>query len=184
MRKNYELKVKLSNYDTAKWKAESFIKSFSDKHHFAEIQKDIYFSKIGGKRLKLRIINNEKGVLIYYDRKDVAEKRVSKYFLSETNNPYEMEKILKNFFKVQLIVNKKREIYTAKNIRIHVDRVQGCGTFLEFEIIYNHLEDAKVIMKNLMKHFMLKHSDFIKESYSDLVLKNKNKKNVSTPKKR
>jgi predicted adenylyl cyclase CyaB len=175
MRKNYELKVKLHNYDVAKWKAESYIKKFKDKQHFFEKQKDIYYYKVGGQRLKLRIINDKSGHLVYYDRKDTTEKRVSKYLLADTGNPIEMDRILKKFLKVQLIVNKEREIFTARNLRIHLDRIKGVGIFLEFEIIYDSLDDAKEMMRNLMKHFQFKKSDFIKESYSDLVLKKKTK---------
>jgi predicted adenylyl cyclase CyaB len=178
MRKNYELKVKLSNYDVAKWKADSYIHKYKDKHHIFEKQKDIYYYKVDGRRLKLRIIDNEHGHLVYYDRKDTTNKRVSKYFLVETKNPLELDKILRKFLKVQLIVNKTREIFTAKNLRIHLDRIKGCGIFLEFEIIYNSLDEAKVLMKDLMKYFNIKRTDFIKESYSDLILKNKNKKNA------
>ena len=175
MRKNYELKVKLSNYDTAKWKAESFIKRYKEKHHILENQKDIYYYKVGFRRLKLRIIDDKHGHLVYYDRKDTTDKRVSKYLLSETNNPLELDQILRKFLKVQLVVDKVREIYTAENLRIHLDRIKGVGIFLEFEIIYESLDEAKKLMKELMKHFQFKKSDFIKESYSDLVLKKKNK---------
>jgi adenylate cyclase, class 2 len=178
MRKNYELKVKLNNYDVAKWKAESYIRRFKDKHHFLEKQKDIYYYKVGGRRLKLRIINGEFGHLVYYDRKDTTNKRVSKYLLSDTKNPFELDKILRKFFKVQLVVNKTREIYTVRNLRIHLDRIQGIGIFLEFEIIYDSLEEAKILMKELMKHFNIKRKDFIKDSYSDLILKKNIKKNA------
>jgi predicted adenylyl cyclase CyaB len=184
MRKNYELKVKLHNYDVAKWKAESYIHRFKDKQHFFEEQKDIYYYKVDGKRLKLRIINNEYGHLVYYDRKDSRNKRVSKYLLSDTKNPLELDKILRRFFKVQLIVKKTREIFIVKNLRIHLDRIQSCGIFLEFEIIYKSLDEAKTLMKELMKYFNIKRTDFTKDSYSDLILKKKNKKNAINSKTR
>lgn len=175
MRKNYELKVRLHNYDVAKWKAIGYVKKFKDKQHSLENQKDIYYYKVGGQRLKLRIINDKTGHLVYYDRKDHTEKRISKYLLSDTGSPQELDKILRKFFKVQLVVDKTREIFTTKNLRIHLDRIKGIGIFLEFEIIYDSLADAKELMKDLMKHFQFKKSDFIKESYSDLVLKKKTK---------
>lgn len=184
MRKNYELKVKINNYDVSKWRALSYIRRFKDKHHFLENQKDIYYYKVSGKRLKLRIINNEYGNLIYYDRKDSQNKRISKYLLSDTKNPFELDKILRRFLKVQLVVTKKREIFTAKNLRIHLDRIQGCGIFMEFEIIYNSLDEAKILMKELMKHFNIKRTDFIKDSYSDLILKKKQQKNANIRKAR
>lgn len=178
MRKNYEIKVKLNNYDVAKWKAESYIHKFKEKHHYFENQRDIYFYKVGGQRLKLRIINDETGYLIYYDRKDTTNKRVSKYLISNTENPIELDKILRKFFNVQLVVTKTREIFTVGNLRIHLDRVQGVGIFLEFEIIYHSLKEAKDLMKELMSYFNIKRKDFVKDSYSDLILKKKKQKNA------
>ena len=174
MRQNYEIKAKMFNYDVAKWKAMAFIKKFENKHHDVQQQKDVYF-KIRGKRLKLRIINKESGNLILYKRDEKSVRRISKYLLADTNNPEELEQILKNFFEVLVVVDKKREIFIADNIRIHLDKVKGLGNFIEFEVIYNSFNSAKKIMDDLIEYFELAESGFIKGSYSDLLLKKKGK---------
>jgi predicted adenylyl cyclase CyaB len=174
MRQNYEIKAKIFNYDIAKWKAMAFIKKFKDRHHDFQSQRDIYY-KIKGKRLKLRIINNEIGNLILYDRDESSSKRISKYLIADTENPAEMDKILRNFFDVLLVVDKKREIFIAENIRIHLDKVKGLGNFIEFEVIFNSFRKAKKTMNDLIEYFELIEAGFFKSSYSDLLLKKKGK---------
>ena len=174
MRQNYEIKAKIFNCDIAKWKAMAFIKKFKNKQHDVQHQKDVYF-KIRGKRLKLRIINKESGNLILYKRDEKSVKRISKYLFADTNNPEELEKILRNFFDVLVVVEKKREMFIADNIRIHIDKVKGLGNFIEFEVIYNSFESAKKIMADLINYFELVETGFIKGSYSDLLLKKKEK---------
>jgi adenylate cyclase, class 2 len=170
MRQNYEIKAKIFNYDVAKWKAQSFIKKFKDKHHDVQYQKDIYY-KVKDKRLKLRIINEEYGNLILYSKYDKYNKKISKYLIAEVTNPFELEEILRNFFKVLIVVNKRREIFIAENIRIHIDKVKGLGNFIEFEVIYNSFNSAKKIMQELIEYFELVEDGFIKNSYSDLLIK-------------
>ena len=66
-------------------------------------------------------------------------------------------------------------MFIADNIRIHIDKVKGLGNFIEFEVIYNSFESAKKIMDDLINYFELVETGFIKGSYSDLLLKKKEK---------
>ena len=170
MRKNLEIKTRIFNYDVLKWKAREYIKLFTDKQYLIEFQRDIYY-KIATGRLKLRIINGITGNLIYYDRIERNIKRVSNYMISCTDTPDELRDILKRLYKVQVVIEKKREIFITKNIRIHLDRVKKLGDFLEFEIIYTSYEQAQKKMNELIKYFKLNEEEFIKNSYSDLIQK-------------
>lgn len=76
-------------------------------------------------------------------------------------------------FEVMVIVNKKREIFVKDNIRIHLDTVNKLGKFLEIEIMFKDLKKAKKLMEELKDLFNLNPKDFIKSSYSDLLI-NKN----------
>jgi len=170
MRRNYEIKVPVTNIKLAKWKTGSYIRKFDNRHHLVEMQKDIYY-KVPGERMKLRIINNKSGNLIYYNRDEKDVKRISKYILAKAENPQELDEILRKFFKILVVVSKTRDIYIADNIRIHLDNVEGLGDFIEFEIVYNNLISAKKKMKELIDYYELDEKDFIKESYSDMLLK-------------
>ena len=67
MPKNYEIKFPVENYNQIKKKALSLRGKFQSQNQYAEAQKDYYY-KVKTARLKLRIINNNFGSLIFYDR--------------------------------------------------------------------------------------------------------------------
>jgi len=189
MRKNYEIKVPIRNILRAKKIAADYISGKKGARQFSESQKDIYykvcdrqeFPPDGSKssacrdRLKLRIIGDKtfcrRGTLIFYDRKEKTGKRVSNYLLAETGNPAELDSIMRKLYNVLVIVDKKREIYTTNNVRIHIDKVRGLGNYLEFEILFNSIREATKTMNELITLFGLEEHTFIKCSYSDLLLK-------------
>jgi len=169
MPKNYEIKTFVNNIENIRKAARKLVKNKTHKH-FKEFQKDIYY-KTGKGRLKLRIINNETGNLIFYKRKEHNKKRVSNYIISETKNFKELDEILKKLFDIFVVVDKEREIFIYDNIRIHLDKVKRLGSFLEIEIIYDSLTEAKKTMNKLIEYFSLEEKEFIKESYSDMLIK-------------
>ncbi|MFC2093848.1 class IV adenylate cyclase [Bacteroidota bacterium] len=168
MRKNYEIKIPVKDFEGIRKAVRKFLKNKTHKHYI-ESQKDIYYN-INSGRLKLRIINDEIGNLIYYNRKEHNKKRVSNYIISATKNFNELDEILRKFFDIFIIVDKRREIFTYENVRIHLDKVKKLGSYLEIEVIYDSLKDAKKIMNDLINYFNLNENDFIKDSYSDLSL--------------
>ncbi len=170
MNKNYEIKIPVKDIEEFKKAARKFLKNKTYKH-FIEHQKDIYY-KIDAGRLKLRIINDKTGDLIYYERKEYNKKRISNYIISATNNYKELDEILRKFFDIFTIVDKRREIYTFENVRIHIDKVKELGSFIEIEIIYDSLIEAKKMMNMLVSYFSLNENEFIKDSYSDLLIHN------------
>lgn len=143
--------------------------SCTDYVKAAENQRDIYY-KVKKGRLKLRIINEKSSCLIFYRRNEKSGKRVSNYEISFTDNFKELDFILRQEFKVLVTVIKKREIYFNNNIRIHLDRVKRLGNFLEVEIIYDDLDKAKFQMKEIISLLKLAETEFIKTSYSDLLI--------------
>ncbi|MEO8210306.1 MAG: class IV adenylate cyclase [bacterium] len=166
MNKNYEVKCKIKSFK----KIRDIIVQLNNFSYSAENQSDIYY-KVNKGRLKLRIINNRSGNLIFYQRSEQTNKKISRYIISQTNNFSELNTILRKQLKVLVIVSKKREIYIYKNIRIHLDTVKKLGKFLEVEIIYNNLESAKFQMKEIIAALNLNQFPFIRESYSDLLIK-------------
>jgi predicted adenylyl cyclase CyaB len=166
MRKNYEIKISVKDIKELEKAVRKLLRSKKHKH-FIESQKDIYYNIDGG-RLKLRIINDEIGNLIYYNRNEHNKKRVSNYIISATKNFKELDEILRKFFDIFIIVDKRREIYTYDNVRIHLDKVKKLGSFLEIEVIYDSFKDAKKTMNDLVNYFSLNENEFIKDSYSDL----------------
>jgi hypothetical protein len=63
-------------------------------------QKDVFFNVPKG-RLKLRVLTQERGVLIYYNRSDQQGPKVSQYELSETNDPEGLTKLLTSAYRIR-----------------------------------------------------------------------------------
>lgn len=168
MRKNFEIKCRIRNLSAIKEK----LSSDRNYKYSVEKQRDIYY-KVKSGRLKLRIINEKNSDLIYYNRKEKNRERVSNFVISSTLNSKELNFILSEQFEVMVIVNKQREIFVKDNIRIHLDTVHKLGKFLEIEIMFKDLNKAKKLMAELKDLFNLSPKDFIKSSYSDLLI-NKN----------
>jgi adenylate cyclase class 2 len=169
MRKNFEIKVKLSDPPKTKKLVQLICKGKSPVSQ-KQVQEDIYYNVNKG-RLKLRVINGKTGNLIHYFRSNESSKRVSNYTISQTNTPAELNSTLSSLHGVLVKVKKAREITIIDNVRIHIDKVIGLGNYLEIEIIFNSIKDAEKQMNGLIKNLRLDEKNFIKESYSDLLLK-------------
>ncbi|MGK3856667.1 class IV adenylate cyclase, partial [Enterococcus faecium] len=81
-------------------------------------------------RLKLREIDGQAAVLIWYDRPDHDAARLSKYHLVPVADPAALKAALTDALGVRGEVRKRREIYLWHNVRIHLDEVAGLGSFL------------------------------------------------------
>lgn len=169
-RKNLEIKTPVTGISNCRRLALEYIRSDKSAKHFTEKQTDIYYNVKTG-RLKLRIIDGKNGRLILYRRADRAGRRVSNYYLSETSTPDELDSIMTALYGKKVIVEKKREIFTSGNVRIHIDNVKGLGKYLEFEVIFNSIKTARKTLDELIGHFKLDESAFIRGSYSDLKIK-------------
>jgi len=69
-------------------------------------------------------------------------------------------------------VDKRREIYFVGNVKIHLDRVRGLGTFLEVEAMTRTGDIKKVRAQavKFQKLFNIAPKDIVPQSYSDLIL--------------
>ena len=73
---------------------------------------------------------------------------------------------------VAAVVRKQREVLLLGNVRIHLDRVEGLGEFIEFEAVLaegaaGDSERAKV--QELMARFGIAQSDLEGQAYVDLL---------------
>lgn len=171
MKKNFEIKIKLPNPEKTKKLVRLLGKGKFPKRQ-TQTQEDIYY-RVNSGRLKLRIIGGKKGNLIQYFRSNKTGKRVSKYVISETSTPKELNTILSSLYGILITVKKKREITILDNVRIHLDSVIGLGNYLEIEIIFNSIREARKRMESLINSLELDKQKFINVSYSDLLLNKK-----------
>ena len=132
-------------------------------------QRDTYFAVPRG-RLKLR---EEPGAatLIAYERPDLAGNKESRYRLVEVADPAGMLAALESTLGVVVVVSKTRRLFIHQNVRIHLDRVEGLGDFVEFEAVAAPDEDPSRftgLLDDLRGRFGIRDEDLRRESYSDL----------------
>jgi len=135
-------------------------------------QTDTYYRVAAG-RLKKRETKGEEVEYIFYDRPNAATGKVSQYTL------YSQAQALDRFGReplpVWVVVKKARELYMLKNTRIHLDKVEYLGTFLEFEFVVSRghpVEQGKKTLRSLRKEFQMVLGEAIDCSYSDLLAAN------------
>lgn len=164
--RNIELKARLSDRDDA----EAVCKRISATLHGDIHQIDTYFQVPEG-RLKLREKDPGEDELIFYTRPDTAESASSKYDIVPASP--ELKRVLADALGVVAVVDKVRALWLWKNVRIHLDRVNGLGDFIEFEaVLCDEYDDADGHEKvaTLTEAFGLQKTDLIEGSYLDLTL--------------
>lgn len=134
-------------------------------------QSDTFFVVPRG-RLKLRRITGSDSYLIPYLRSDTREPKSSEYVLLPAQDAETTETLLTEILGVKECVEKERDIYHYRNVRIHIDQVRGLGNFIEFEAVVNDPGNTggdrkKVDM--LLDYFSIDRDDLIAESYIDMI---------------
>lgn len=162
-RRNIELKARLADVDRARVVAREIATEVMGVEH----QVDTYFGCRNG-RLKLR----ERGVLpsqlIAYHRSNQADSKPSDYRLVEVPDPLSLKQALTMGLTIETVVSKVREIFIYENVRIHLDRVDGLGTFIEFEAVLDSEASEKAQCDKLdwlCEQFSISSADLVKGSY-------------------
>ena len=134
-------------------------------------QVDTYFHVPSG-RLKLREGTIEQS-LIHYERPDQDGPKPSDVTRYKPNAPDGLKSVLAAALDVWVVVEKRREIYFIDNVKFHLDRVDGLGTFVEIEAIG---QDASTDPEALhaqceayIERFGLTSEALVAASYSDLL---------------
>ena len=134
-------------------------------------QIDTYFACASG-RLKLRRGNIETA-LIHYQRADQAGPKESHVCLYHPHDADALEALLRAALEVRVVVDKQREIWFAGNVKMHVDEVEGLGSFVEIEAIDDdgsHTRESLLAQcQTWMEHFGVSDEDLLTSSYSDMV---------------
>ncbi|RYY68052.1 MAG: CYTH domain-containing protein [Chitinophagaceae bacterium] len=138
-------------------------------------QTDTYFNVSKG-RLKLREGNIEHA-LIWYERPDDAGSKLSNVLLYKHKPDPSLKEVLTSANGIKVIVEKRRRIYFLDNVKFHFDDVAGLGVFMEVEAIDDTgelgLQKIQEQCDYYASFFNIQPNQFMSESYSDMLLKNK-----------
>jgi adenylate cyclase class IV len=134
------------------------------------VQSDWYFVTPRG-RLKLRQRKGERRAeLIFYVRPDAEKARASEYEVLPTEDGARLLRLLRAMFTPGVCVRKRRELWLLGETRVHLDRVDGLGEFLEIEVPYTGaVAPARVLMRMLIDRLGIDPAQVLGCSYSDLL---------------
>jgi adenylate cyclase, class 2 len=178
MSRNIELKAQCGDLAAAERAARSLGASPAGRLW----QRDTYFACRHG-RLKLRqqraIDSNYPGPivqteneLIGYDRSDEPQARGCNYTRVPIERGDDLRDTLARTLGITVEVVKTRGVWLWKNVRIHLDEVEGLGTFTEFEAIVDERCDdvaAHGKIDELIRAFAISGDRIEKVSYSDML---------------
>ena len=133
-------------------------------------QIDTYF-RVSRGRFKLRVCQPGETYLVYYERENRPDIKGCDYHI-EFVDPGLWE-ILSKALEIVAEVKKIRTLYLWENVRIHLDRVEGLGNFLEFEAVLGEgdtEEEGFRKVEELKSLFEVGEQDLIEGSYLEMVL--------------
>ena len=135
------------------------------------LQDDTFFHCANG-RLKLRAFSPTSGELIFYRRPDQQGPKESFYLRSPTTEPDTLRESLTLAYGQSGRVRKHRTLFLAGRTRIHLDRVEGLGDFLELEVVLQDGEASEVGVREaheMMAALGVETAQLIEGAYVDLL---------------
>jgi adenylate cyclase len=167
MRRNVEIKARVGDLSALRQRVEPL----ADDGPRVLQQEDTFFHCPNG-RLKLRRLSSREGELIYYRRHDSKGPRESDYIISPTHEPRTLTKALSGAFGIRGVVRKRRTLFLVGQTRVHLDEVEGLGTYLELEVVLKPDQTAQEGMRvagELMVNLGIEESDLVGGAYIDLL---------------
>ena len=169
MPRNIEIKARLDSIEAIEPKVVALAASGP-----TPIAQDDTFFRCDTGRLKLRAFSAEKGELIYYRRANEHGPKESFYVISPIESPDTLRECLSLAYGHVGRVIKQRTLYLVGRTRVHLDRVQGLGDFLELEVVLADGEPSEVGMQEayaLMARLGVDPAQLIDTAYVDLLTK-------------
>jgi predicted adenylyl cyclase CyaB len=164
---NVEIKARVNDFDGM----ERRIRQLSDGPAVVLVQEDTFFCT-AGRRLKLRTFSDGPGELISYHRNDTPGPKRSDYLIVRVEMPETLKIVLESALGIRGMVRKSRSLFMRGATRIHLDRVDGLGTFLELEVVLQpgQTEDeGRAIAADLMQKLGVPADDLVAGAYADLL---------------
>jgi homotetrameric cytidine deaminase len=134
-------------------------------------QTDTYFTARRG-RLKLRSQPHNGSELIAYERPDSAEASESTYVRVPAPDTIG-EALAAALGPAAVVVSKRRQVLFWEGVRIHLDEVEGLGSFVEFEAVLpdaGDLQTARAKVARLRSELGIEDGALVSAGYADLLL--------------
>lgn len=137
-----------------------------------EIAQDDTFFRCESGRLKLRAFSATSGELIFYKRANQRGPKESFYVRSATSDPDGLRETLTLACGGAGRVVKHRTLFLVGRTRVHLDRVENLGEFMELEVVLGEnesTEDGAREAHDLMGKLGIAPSQLIEGAYIDML---------------
>jgi predicted adenylyl cyclase CyaB len=164
---NIEIKARVDDEEAL----ERRIRRLSDTGVVVLEQEDTFFHT-PGRRLKLRTFADGTGELISYQRDDALEPKRSDYLIARVEAPRVLGAVLESALGVRGTVRKTRSLSMVGTTRIHLDRVEGLGVFIELEVVLQAgetEEDGRATAAAIMEKLQIPRDRLVAGAYVDLL---------------
>ena len=169
MARNVEIKARIESVEALAVK----VAALADQGPTEISQDDTFFVCERG-RVKLRAFSATEGQLIFYRRANQAGPKESFFVISPTASPDSLREALSLAYGRAGRVRKQRTLYLIGRTRVHLDRVEKLGHFLELEVVLAEgerpergVEEAHALMASLG----IAPAQLIEEAYVDLLVR-------------
>jgi predicted adenylyl cyclase CyaB len=167
MPRNIEIKARIENVALMSPK----VAALASEGPLEIAQDDTFFACDNG-RLKLRAFSNDAGELIYYRRANQSGPKESFYLRSPTTSPESLRESLSLAYGQIGRIRKYRSLFLVGRTRVHLDRVEGLGHFLELEVVLVDDESAEQGIREagqLMEQLGVQPEQLVEGAYLDLI---------------
>lgn len=168
MKRNVEIKAAVADLAAI----EQRVRALADKGPVVLEQEDTFFVCRRG-RLKLRRFGgSEQAELIYYERPASTGPKESMYLVHRTTEPIRLCTVLAASLGIRGVVRKSRTLYIIGPTRVHLDRVEGLGQYVELEVVRKPGEttaEGVAIANDLMDKLGISRDALLDKAYIDLL---------------
>jgi predicted adenylyl cyclase CyaB len=167
MARNVEVKARIDSVEAMLPRA----RALADASPTPIAQDDSFFVCAHG-RLKLRDFGDGSGELIHYHRPDTEGPKLSDYVRVPTAEPATLRVALTRALGLLGRVRKTRLLLMIGATRVHLDKVEGLGDFIELEVVLRDGQDAaegEAIARGLLERLGVAPSRWVRGAYLDLL---------------
>ena len=167
MPRNIEIKARIESVESITPKAAAIAKAGP-----IEIAQDDTFFRCEAGRLKLRVLTSDSAELIFYRRASQRGPQESFYLRSPSPAPDSLRECLSLAYGQVGRVRKQRTLFLVDRTRLHLDRVEGLGHFLELEIPLAENEPAESGVREaekIMQKLGVEPAQLVEGAYLDLL---------------
>ena len=167
MPRNIEIKARIDSIEAVLPRAQAIAHTEPE----LIVQVDTFF-KVPQGRLKLREFADGSAELIHYHRPDHGDTRASDYVRVPVPDPAALRVALARACGIAGRVRKQRWLLLAGATRIHLDRVEGLGDFMELEVVLADGQtdaEGSTVADALMQSLGLAAAERVAQAYLDLL---------------